>query len=244
MTDEIADIELAHNLSEVVVPPSPLRLKVCNLAECEARCCYDGIYLSDGEDELIMELVEACPDLFPPLPQPPIIYSEWGESVKGNKTATVPFVHADPDYPPHFTPTRCAFLTNDHRCSLQTASVKLGFHKWTFKPRGCWGFPLHYRQPVIMPPPLPDEPDPDYVDDSYPGYVKFTVCGRHNPDGAPWHETLREEIEYLRASPEDPSWRRFGLSQGALVALARERYEALKSQASEGTDAALPHPSE
>jgi hypothetical protein len=207
---------------------SPLKLKVCNLSECEARCCYDGVYLNRDEGELITALVKIFPDLFPELPQPFIVYSEWGDDLKGNKTATVPYKPNNPAYPAHFTQTRCAFLTDNHLCSLQLAGVKLGFHKWTFKPRACWEFPLEYQQDTIIPPPLPDEPDPSYLDESYPGYVKFTPCGMHNPSGDAWHETLKEEISYIAENPADPSWHRFGMTLDEIIQLARERYQTQK----------------
>ena len=43
-----------------------------------------------------------------------------------------------------------------------------------------------------------------YRQPGYPGYASFTACGRHRPDGEPWREALRAEIDYLRAAPQLP----------------------------------------
>ena len=40
-----------------------LRLGVCDIRRCEARCCYDGVYLMEGEEAFLRELVARVPEL-------------------------------------------------------------------------------------------------------------------------------------------------------------------------------------
>ena len=50
----------------------------------------------------------------------------------------------------------------------------------------------------LVPPPISQEDDPDRVDESYPGFVTYTPCGRHREDGSPWRQVLAEEIAYYQ----------------------------------------------
>jgi hypothetical protein len=50
----------------------------------------------------------------------------------------------------------------------------------------------------VVPPPIAPEDDPDRVDESYPGFVTYTPCGRHREDGSPWWQVLAEEMAYYQ----------------------------------------------
>src|SRR5262249_44199835 len=107
------------------------------------------------------------------------------------------------DFPAHFTRTRCVFCLEDHKCSLQVLAVERGLHKWTYKPKACWMFPLRIKDGHPCPPPAADEPDPDNLGEEYPGYCKFVPGGKDLPGGDPWQITLAEEIRFWRSSESD-----------------------------------------
>jgi hypothetical protein len=154
------------------------------------------VYLADGEEERIWTVVASAPHLFAGLPPEPFVDGSWGEHVSGRKTAVRPYAFAAPDFPPHFTRTRCVFCADDHRCLLQVAAVEQGQHKWAHKPKACWMFPMRIVNGKPGPPAGRDEPDPYDVGAEYPGYSKFVPCGQDLPDGLPWQAVLHDEIEY------------------------------------------------
>jgi hypothetical protein len=84
------------------------------------------------------------------------------------------------------------FALDDGRCSLQVLATQLGEHPWARKPRVCWLHPLHEGPAGLVPPPVDPADDPDRRP-GYPGFVAFTECGRHRPDGLPWRTALAEE---------------------------------------------------
>jgi hypothetical protein len=176
-----------------------VRLSVCNLNECEARCCYDGVYLEPGEEIKIRELVDAAPEFFKSLPPEFIVDGGWEGRVSGRKTAVQPHKFLAPDFPEHFSHTRCVFNSEQHKCMLQLLAVDQGVHRWAYKPRSCWMFPMHALDGALTPPPTHDEPDPNCLGEAYPGYVKFVPCGQDRGDGEPWQDTLAEEIAHWSA---------------------------------------------
>lgn len=180
-------------------------LKQCDLKKCEALCCYDGAYLHDSEETLIMETIKRYPDHFINLPEEPIVDGDWMGKVKGRKTATVPYI-SKKDKPKHFTDTRCIFVTSDYKCSLQVLGSKIGVHPWTFKPSACWLFPLRLIKNKIIPPPKIDEKDPNDLGIIYPGFVKYTPCGIDYDDGEKWYLVLKDEINYLLNIYKIPVW--------------------------------------
>ncbi|MGH7264111.1 MAG: hypothetical protein ACREMB_04545, partial [Candidatus Rokuibacteriota bacterium] len=95
------------------------RLRRCDLAACEAMCCYDGAYLEPGEEQALTAAVRAHPGFFSFLPAPFVVDGEWLGRLSGRKTAVRPHEYANPDFPPHFGSTRCVFAFDDGRCSLQ-----------------------------------------------------------------------------------------------------------------------------
>lgn len=193
----------------------------CDPAGCQALCCYDGVYLLPGEAELIRAVVQRYPEHFQSLPAQFIVNGAWPDGTEGVKTATRPFRFSIDDFPPHFNHTKCVFATADHMCLLQALAVELGVHKWTFKPTACWLFPLTIQEGELAPPPMPGEPDPDYVDASYPGYVTFVPCGKFTPEGAPWQEAFAEEMAFFETVDQLPLWANRGLSLEEIIERAK-----------------------
>ncbi len=181
-------------------------LSACDLNRCQAQCCYDGVYLREGEEEKLKRIVAGAPEFFD-LPDEWIVDGYWKGAFDGRKTATRPHQFTSPDVPAHLDETRCVFCDNDHKCRLQRLAVERGVHKWAYKPRACWLFPLTEREGELLPPPGPGAPDPDDLGPDYPGYVKFVGCGRHRQNGQRWSESLAEEIEYWQNDRriDDPS---------------------------------------
>src|SRR5262245_49431142 len=86
-----------------------VRLKQCDLSVCKAMCCFDGVYLIDGEEARITQVVQENPDAFSFLPDAFIVDGYWRGTSAGRKTATRPHEHQVPDFPAHFTQTKCVF---------------------------------------------------------------------------------------------------------------------------------------
>jgi len=177
------------------------RLRVCDHRACEARCCYDGVYLRDGEPERIRSAVASDPEFFAHLPENFIVRGEW-PGVSGAKTAVRPHTFHSPDFPEHFNHTRCVFAFADGACSLQAFAAKHGDDPWTYKPRGCWKYPLRTIDGTPTPPRSALERDPQFLRQRYPGYAAYTPCGQERSDGRPWNETLQAEI---RRAVDDPT---------------------------------------
>jgi tetratricopeptide (TPR) repeat protein len=187
--------------SPSALPRKCVRLRACNLDACEAQCCYDGVYLGDGEEDRIKEIVASAPEVFAKLPKAFVVDGSWGEGrVSGRKTAVEPHNFTVPNFPVHFTRTRCVFCADDHKCLLQVLAVQRGLHKWTYKPKACWMFPLRIIEGEPCPPPAADEPDPDCLGEEYPGYGKFVPCGEDRTDADPWDVTLADEIAFWKKS--------------------------------------------
>jgi hypothetical protein len=168
-----------------------LRLQRCDLARCEAVCCYDGVYLRPGEEAGLVTTVRAHPEFFRFLPAAFVLDGVWNGR-PGRKTAVRPHDYRRPDYPAHFARTRCVFAFDDGRCSLQVLAITRGEHPWAYKPRVCWLHPLFDGPAGLVPPPVDTADDPDRRP-GYPGFTTFTDCGRHRPDGLPWLTALKEE---------------------------------------------------
>ena len=176
-----------------------IKLTRCNIATCEAMCCHDGVYLMAGEEEFLKELVARVPDLRAAIPENFIEDGFWNGTFYGRKTATRPHEYQSTQFPAHFPRTRCVFGDNDGLCELEKFARRRGNHPWSFKPAACWMFPLSTQNGSPVPPPMDPALDP-YYQPGYPGYVSAVPCGRNDPKGQPWWETLRLEVEYLDAA--------------------------------------------
>ena len=173
------------------------KLHYCNLDACQGICCSDGAFLQPGEERLIHRLVKKHPGHFHKLPVDYIHDGEW-EGNTGRKTATLGFQYRQK--PEHFADTRCVFTEADGKCSLQTLAVKLGKHKWEYKPMGCWLFPLGAENGKLIAPPLGRRDDPNNLGKRYPGFAAFTPCGKNEPKGRVWWIALKEEVQQFRST--------------------------------------------
>jgi len=143
-----------------------IKLKSCNIEECKGMCCYDGVYLLDGEEEYITAVVEKFKDFFSFLPSDYITDGNWKNIAKGRKTNTRTHTNVFKEAPDHFEKTVCVFADNEGKCSLQKLAYNLNIHKWTFKPVSCWMYPLKISDRKIIPPPKEQKDDPYYIDKS------------------------------------------------------------------------------
>jgi tetratricopeptide (TPR) repeat protein len=174
-------------------------LKACDYRTCEARCCYDGVYLVEGEENAITDIVRTYPEFFRHLPADFITDGTWGNSLKGRKTAVRQHEYISPDFPDHFERTRCVFSESDGACSLQTASMKLTNDPWTYKPKACQIHPLQTKNFEFFAPPKSIENDKYDTGINYAGYVSYTPCGIHRADGILWLDQLAREIEVFQS---------------------------------------------
>ncbi len=175
------------------------KLHYCDLTQCEGICCSDGAFLADGEEAMIHRVVKANPDHFAYLPKDYIIDGDW-EGNTGRKTNVQPYKYRQ--RPAHFADTRCCFAEADGKCGLQTLAAKKGVHKWKWKPKGCWLFPLGIDDHgKLEAPPRTRREDPNNIGKHYPGFSVFTPCGKHNEKGKVWWIALKEEraeaLKYL-----------------------------------------------
>lgn len=170
-----------------------IKIARCNYKICEARCCYDGVYLQPDEVDVITNVVNSNPDYFSFLPKDYIIKSKWND-VEGYKTATKPYSYKRLDFPKHFNQTRCVFALNDGACSLQKYAMDKNLDFFTFKPLACQLFPLEGNKGNILPPSLNYKLDKYFLGVNYPGYTNYTPCGINRTDGEDWIDVLKKEI--------------------------------------------------
>jgi hypothetical protein len=145
--------------------------------------------------------VEDNTEYFSFLPEKYIVQGNWPGLEEINKTASAPHSYQDPNYPPHFSLTRCVFALAGGECSLQRLATDQQLHPWHAKPETCWAFPLRgLRDGSPLPPPGFNQPDPDYVDANYPGYATFLPCDKATTkeNGDSWKELLFQEITDYR----------------------------------------------
>jgi len=180
------------------------RLAGCDITQCEGMCCYDGVYLEPQEEDFLRELVAKVPELRAHLPEEFIVDGYWDGEYLGRKTAVRPEQFRSPDFPAHFTRTRCVFGDSQGYCRLESFARARGQHPWTFKPAVCWMFPLHDSEDGRPEPPPVNPADDPWRTADYPGHTTTTYCGRHREDGRPWREALAGEIEYLQRAGSLP----------------------------------------
>lgn len=182
-----------NNISNLAVEPL---LQMPNCEACEAKCCYDGVYLEKKEAEYIENFVTNYQERFENLKQDFIVQGTWVGLEHLKKTATKAFDYKG-DFPQHFNKTRCVFCDDEGLCLLQVVATDLQMHPWSVKPRACWSFPIHgVRDGNIISPPKMNEPDPNNLGPEYPGYVTCLPCGKAQLQGKSWRDIYKNEIEY------------------------------------------------
>lgn len=159
----------------IISSKSSTKLVACDFKSCEARCCYDGVYLVGDEEEKIKKVAMTYPQYFSHLLKEFIVDGHWGNSI-GRKTAVRYHKYKSPDYPKHFEKTRCVFAYSDRACSLQSASLGETGNGWEFKPMACKVHPLQTNRTDYFPPPSTFELDKNDLGVNYPGYSSYTPC--------------------------------------------------------------------
>lgn len=193
--------ELARQVREARVDHEAfaMPLKVCELAECRATCCHDGVFLEAEEREVIADVVAShaerlaeygweAPEIFQRMED-----GRW-------KSVTLPDDSPPASFPAHFPKTRCVFLDAEHRCVLQRLAMDEGRHPWFWKPVSCWMHPLILKpgrrgeRPVLS---LATPENDPAAHAGYPGFSAFTPCGMTCAGGPPARQTLGAELELL-----------------------------------------------
>lgn len=82
------------------------KLKKCNMKICQGFCCYDGVYLKQGEEEKLKNVIKTHPQDFSCAPSDYFEDGNWHNKVQGRKTAVRPFQYPN-NFPKHFTQTKC-----------------------------------------------------------------------------------------------------------------------------------------
>lgn len=175
-----------------------LPLKICELVECKATCCHDGVFLEPEERAIIADTIESHRDL---LESYDWRAEEIFERHDGRwKSVSLASDDHPEDFPAHFPKTRCVFLDARHRCVLQRLAMDEGKHPWFWKPFSCWMHPLILQagargeRPLLT---LATPGDDPAAEPGYPGFSSHTPCGMKCSGGPPASETLRTELEML-----------------------------------------------
>lgn len=153
---------------------------------CDAWCCYDGVYLTDDDISKITKVVENNKDFFGFLPTDYIVYGEWEGQTAGQKTNVKEKFYSK-NYPKHFNQTACVFL-NGNKCMLEEFAVLNNQPNWKYKPKRCCTFPLQKRDNNFVEPHLVE--DDCNLGDKYPGFVSYLPCYKLNID------KFNKEVEF------------------------------------------------
>jgi len=163
------------------------RVNYCK--NCEAWCCYDGVYLTDDDEEKIKQVVENNKEFFSFLPDEYIVLGEWEGKVSGIKTNVKPKKYKSKDYPKHFNKTCCVFLI-ENKCMLEEFAIQKGEDRWKYKPRTCCLFPLQKKNDKYV---IPSKVEDDCnLGEKYPGFVSCCPCYNLKEN------EFEKEISYLK----------------------------------------------
>jgi hypothetical protein len=192
--------ELARQVQEARLDHEAfgLPIKVCELSQCRATCCHDGVYLDTEEREVIGSVIEGNRE--------PLASYGWNEPTiferqSGRwKSVTLPDPGHAPEFPSHFPQTRCVFLDRGHRCVLQRLAMDQGKHPWFWKPISCWMHPLILESKKSKERPIltlaTPENDPA-SGENYPGFSSYTPCGTVCPKATAARLSLSAELALL-----------------------------------------------
>jgi len=196
---------LAGQLQEAAFdfPAFERQYRPCELERCRATCCHDGVHLSEEDAEIVAEVVrnerDSLEKLGMKLPLDCLEVSERGR--RKTKTRSAQNDEVATDYPAHFPKTKCVFLDEKHRCSLQRLAVEKGKHPWYYKPITCWMHPVTLQKateyggrPLLTL--FSPETDPQKTM-GYPGFASCTHCGREDNEGVKGEECFAKELEML-----------------------------------------------
>lgn len=202
-------MELGRQLQEARVDHAAFEqfLRPCELNQCRATCCHDGVCLSSAEAAALKPLLVKHADAFRSYgldvaAEPGFEARPGGSSWKTTTRSAITDKLAT-DYPPHFPRTRCVFLDSQHRCMWQRLAMDQALPAWFYKPVTCWMHPVALRlgtrddpRPVLT---LASPADDPQRRAGYPGFASCTHCGRPDPDGQPARLVLEGELRQLSA---------------------------------------------
>lgn len=168
---------LAQQLREAAVDHEAFEipLPLCQLHECRATCCHDGVVISEEEAAVLGEGV-----------------IELGDGRKKTQTVPASDEQLAQNFPSHFPKTRCVFLDDQHRCQWQLKSVEEGKHPWFYKPISCWMHPLLVSERDGRPVLTIRHPENDETN-----FAAQTPCGKWTADSDPARMSLKMELEML-----------------------------------------------
>jgi hypothetical protein len=187
-----------------------IKLRACGEGnKCQAECCSHGARIEAGEAARLAEFMRDHPaffahlhrvkEAFVPVETPEhgrVYFTEVvtpdGAGKSGIRRAMAAGQAFGAD---DYRDSMCVFALDDLRCSLQVASAALGLHPWTFKPTGCWLFPLKYG--VHQAPGGKRTYRLDWAGTDRPEVANYP-CSRLDPGGGRASDVLREEIAHFR----------------------------------------------
>ncbi len=169
----------------------------CDYEVCEARCCYDGVYLTDEDIQKVNKAVNSDKKFFQHLPKDYIVLSEW-DSKPGYKTNVRTYEYNSPDFPNHFNKTRCVFAFENGACSLQEFSIINDLDPWEFKPIACSIHPIRVKNGLSKNPTKLSEKDDNDIGLNYPGYSIFTPCGQERNNGKSYNKVFKKELTKVK----------------------------------------------
>lgn len=141
--------------------------------DCEAWCCYDGVYLSPEDEERIKTAVASDVKFFSFLPQDYIVESCWENKIAGRKTNVKDKKYQSKNFPKHFNQTCCVFL-KDNKCMLEEFAIQKNEDRWEYKPKTCCIFPLQeHDDQYVLPASVQDDCN---LGEKYPGFVSCLPC--------------------------------------------------------------------
>jgi len=140
---------------------------------CEAWCCYDGVYLTDEDIDNINFAIKLDNEFFNFLPEKYITVGSW-KDISGKKTEVKEKHYLNENYPKHFNQTTCVFLINN-KCMLEEFARIRGEDPWKYKPKTCSIFPLQkcangkgYNLPNLV--------GDNLIFDDYDGFISKLPC--------------------------------------------------------------------
>ena len=168
--------------------------RVCELAQCQGMCCYDGVFLEAPEVDALTTLCREHRDylhgLGVTLPPEQLFEFIGNRSRRRVKTRLRAFSYRpSAELPAHFTATACVFRLEDGRCSLQCLSLHLGSEPWHFKPMGCWMHPLELKLGIV--------PRITVAGGGLSRFAGCTQCGLRQAEGKSGYEVFRDELAAL-----------------------------------------------
>lgn len=155
-------------------------LAVCELDQCRATCCHDGVILSKEEAQILSEMDD----------RDGIFEIEPGRFK--TRTVEVEASQLPDDFPSHFPKTRCVYLDAQHRCYWQLKALEERKHPWFYKPFSCWMHPVLITRSEGRPrlTILPRAKDSGR-------FASYTPCGQTRSCAAPARLALKSELEML-----------------------------------------------